>query len=123
MGIAWSVTKEIYDKSEGWPEYGLWGSEENHFFWRISSLVEEVREKVDGFYHQWHPSDEGWKDQHVDRPSFTELVEKKLKGTIQELKESVPPGEEFIFVNEGWLDDEVVAGRHAIPFLERDGEY
>jgi succinoglycan biosynthesis protein ExoV len=43
---------------------------------------------------------------------------------MEELAAIVLPGESFILVDDQqWGGGEVIAGRHAIPFLERDGHY
>lgn len=44
--------------------------------------------------------------------------------TISELSSHIPLGKSFILVDEGqWAGDQVIAGRFAIPFLEREGRY
>lgn len=46
----------------------------------------------------------------------------RLQMATQEVEALIPPGETFILVDqEQW--GQVVAQRHAIPFLERDGQY
>jgi hypothetical protein len=48
----------------------------------------------------------------------------RLRGALGELEQVIPPGEEFILVDEDeWGTDEVVLGRRRIPFPERDGRY
>jgi hypothetical protein len=42
----------------------------------------------------------------------------------QEVATIVPPGEAFVLIDEDkWGTKHVLAGRRAIPFLERDGRY
>jgi len=51
-------------KSGGWPDYDSWGLEDTHFYERIASHVEIVREQAPGLRHQWHPEDIFWKDRY-----------------------------------------------------------
>jgi hypothetical protein len=46
-----------------------------------------------------------------------------LNLTTQELTALIPSGEAFILVDQETLRQEIAAGRLAIPFLERDGQY
>jgi len=53
---------------------------------------------------------------------------RRLVEAKQQVAQLVPPGSRFILVDEdGWGDEtgshEVVSGRHALPFLEKDGLY
>lgn len=48
----------------------------------------------------------------------------RLADVTREIVAVVPPGDAFILVDDvRWDANEVAAGRRAIPFLERDGEY
>ena len=47
----------------------------------------------------------------------------RVQQATQEILQSIPPGKTFILVNDGQWDIDGVADRHAIPFLERDGQY
>ena len=52
----------------------------------------------------------------------------RLDGAAEQLRTLMPPGTTFILVDEDqwadrWGGSEVIAERHAIPFLERNGQY
>lgn len=47
----------------------------------------------------------------------------RLRSAIEQLVEVLPPGACYILVDEGSWGEHPVAGRHALPFLERDGVY
>ena len=48
----------------------------------------------------------------------------EIQMAIQEIAEVVPPGSDFILVDEQqWGGGQVLADRHCIPFLEKDGSY
>jgi O-methyltransferase len=55
--------------------------------------------------------------------SKTWVWTRRLFATARVLASIVPPGAAFLFVDEGQLVGAVPAGRRAIPFLERDGQY
>jgi hypothetical protein len=60
-----AVSRAHFEKVR-WPEYAQWGKEDDHFYKRMCELGPMVREKVPGFYHQWHPNDLAWKDRYVN---------------------------------------------------------
>lgn len=43
--------------------------------------------------------------------------------TEQDIASLVPQGSTFILVDQEWFGGEIAGARHAIPFLERDGQY
>jgi hypothetical protein len=47
----------------------------------------------------------------------------RLCRTAEEIAALVPPLDDFILVDDGELQDMIAAGRRALPFLERDGQY
>lgn len=47
----------------------------------------------------------------------------QLSKVTQEIAALIPPGDTLILVDQDQWGGEVAAGRHAIPFLERDGQY
>lgn len=47
----------------------------------------------------------------------------RLDLAIHELKKLIPPGDTFILVDQDQWGGEILADRHAIPFIERDGQY
>lgn len=62
---------------------------------------------------------EQWK-----RQNFNYLWPQRLLAAKQDLGALLPPGTSYILVNQDeWGEGEPVAGRHAIPFVERNGEY
>jgi len=117
------VSREMYDQSGGWPEYHRWGKEDVDFFTRISSSVDVVRERVHGFYHQWHPKDLLWKDKHLFTHDFIVQEKNRRAVLLKQLEEALPQTVNFIFVDENYFGENPVHGCHAIPFLEKDGEY
>ena len=55
--------------------------------------------------------------------AYLEWLE-RLRLTKEEIAALIPPADDFILVDEGeWGGSGSIAGRHAIPFLERDGQY
>ncbi len=47
----------------------------------------------------------------------------RLQMATQEVEALIPAGDTFILVDQNEWGGEAVAGRHAVPFLERDGQY
>lgn len=66
------VTKS--DKVDGsWPEYGSLGKEDNDF-WDLHEGC-RVRERVDGYCHQWHPPTKSFKNKHY---KYSDVDKKKV---------------------------------------------
>ena len=107
------VTRAMYKRAGGWPEYDEYGKEDEDFFSQISSFLVVVREEVPGFYHQWHPTNIAWKNQYY---SLFQLA-------IREMVSVLPLGATFILVDEAGLGQDAVPGRQALPFLEHEGQY
>ncbi len=59
-----AMSRDVFERSGGWPEYTQWGLEDDHFFERVSSLVGTVRGNAHGLVHQWHPDDLAWKNRY-----------------------------------------------------------
>jgi O-methyltransferase len=82
---------------------------------RLAHRIESVADEWGGCeYHycaRLHKGEANWKWRH------------RLDLTIQEIAALIPPGDAFILVDERQIGSELVAGRRAIPFLERDGQY
>ena len=117
------LSKELFLRSGGWPEYRKWGKEDDDFFARIQMLAETVRHPVPGFYHQWHPDDLLWKNKYsAEYPYMLEeqAMSEKLRN---ELMAAVPAGETVILVDEGRFDSDWLPDRRVAHFLERDGVY
>lgn len=47
----------------------------------------------------------------------------RLELAIHELKALIPPGDTFILVDQDQWGGQILPDRHAIPFVERDGQY
>ncbi len=56
-------------------------------------------------------------------PDLYWTLRERLDMATREIAALIPPGETLILVDAGEWGSEVVTGRHAIPFLERDGQY
>ena len=59
-----------------------------------------------------------WKEQN----KFYRWME-RLQIATREIAALIPPGDTFILVDQAEWGGQVVADRHALPFLERDGQY
>lgn len=120
------VTRKVFENSGRFPEYKFWGEEDVEFFKRIAAAHDVVREKVNGFYHQWHPNDFEWKNR-FGQPSPFEALRKaerqRLAMAAAEIAQTVALDQPFILLDDaqlvGYFPDHV----QAISFLERDGEY
>ena len=106
----------VYERSGGWPEYDAYGKEDTDFFARMTSVTHTVREKVDGFYHQWHP---------VDASAATAVRwVQQARTALDELADVTPPGEAILLADEGnFAGKELVPQRRLIPFTEKGGVY
>ena len=110
------ANRAIYDRSGGWPEYYTYGREDTEFFQRMASVGQIVREKVEGFYHPWHPGD-------AARARSVTWVEQAYLA-LDDLASVVPPGEALVLADEDRLAAQgLVAQRRVIPFTEREGVY
>jgi hypothetical protein len=50
-----AVSRSVYLAVNKWDEYKQWGSEDLHFFERVSKLVPIKRDREVELRHQWHP--------------------------------------------------------------------
>jgi hypothetical protein len=108
------VTSAVYQRSGGWPEYFTWGKEDDDFFDRIASVAPVVRERVDGFHHQWHPVD-------ASQQGVVTWI-RQARIALDELASVIPPGEVLLLADDGSLaGQEVGARRRVLPFTERGG--
>ena len=65
------------------------------------------------------PSTDRWKSRN-----FNYLWPSRWLQAVSEIEQFVRPGNSYLLVNNNeWGTDEPVHGRHAIPFVERDGRY
>jgi len=118
-----AVKRSIFEQIGRWPEYNKWGGEDDKFFAAMSAAVPIIRERVNGFFHQWHPNDLTWKSRYYE--TYPDLLD-ELRGADAVrglLREWIPTGSTFILVDETRLGDEAIAGSRALPFLESRGEY
>ncbi len=60
---------------------------------------------------------------HVLVPNLYWTWRERLDMATREITALIPRGDSFILVDENLWGSEVAAGRHAIPYLERDGQY
>jgi hypothetical protein len=117
------VTREIFERSGGWPEYERWGKEDDDFYTRIAATTPVVREQVPGFFHQWHPEEIQWKDRYSKHyPALKEELERVARAW-EEIAQVVPCDGKFILVDEMRFGSDPMNSRRALPFLERNGEY
>jgi len=127
------VTRSMFDRAGGWPEYQMWGREDEEFFHKISATVAVVREEVPGFFHQWHPEEIVWKnrygstegmEQHLREHFRREAEEQQRIGqALDEIRAATAPGQTVILVNENQWAEAAIAGRRLLPFLECGGQY
>ena len=118
-----AVKKEIFDRSPGWPEFNKWGGEDDKFFADMKGLVPTIRERVPGFFHQWHPDDLAWKNRYSETYPYLLEHMQKVDAVRRQLERHIPEGSTYILVDESGLGDDFTKGRRARPFLEKNGEY
>lgn len=58
-----ALTKLTFDQL-AWPVTRLWGGEDVRFHSNVQCLTPVLRERVEGFCHQWHPTDRAFKDRY-----------------------------------------------------------
>ena len=64
--------KEAFEKHGcRYQEKEKWGGEDDNMLAQLSQHYPVARERVPGFYHQWHPQDPRWKDQYEDATRWT----------------------------------------------------
>lgn len=102
------VSKTAYDRSGGWPEYETWGREDTVFFHRVRTIVEVVREKGSGLYHQWHPEDPAWKDRYSRR----------VREATATLARLVPSTQSVVLIDKGALGIRPAVPARVVRFLD-----
>ena len=118
------VTKDMWKAAGEWPEYPVWGKEDNDFYARIAAHSEIIREEVPGFYHQWHPDDIVWKNRYSEHAAEIAHEVEQVKIVKQELNKIIPTGATIILVDEGRFGGiDCMEKCRIIPFTELDGEY
>ncbi len=77
-----------------------------------------------------HFNDNGYEESANSFPSTLSIVHPKkyleivsIQHATRDLAALISPGETFILVDQDLLREHLALGRHAIPFLERDGQY
>jgi len=123
------VSRQMFRRSGGWPEFSRWGKEDDEFYARIFELADVVREDVPGFFHQWHPDDLAWKDAQstpaAAAPASDAAAEsrEKLARARDQLAAVIPAGETLILVDENHFGPTLAPERVVLPFTERDNQY
>ena len=117
------VTKGMFELIGGWPDYEVWGKEDDDFHSKIAAHVKVVREEVPGFYHQWHPEDVVWKNRYSPRAEDIANEVNQVRKAAAELSGLVPVNQILILVDESRFGSSPVAGRICLPMTEFEGEY
>jgi glycosyltransferase involved in cell wall biosynthesis len=118
------ISKKAFELTGGWPQYNVWGKEDDDFYAKVKGICGIVREEVPGFFHQWHPNDVIWKNQHsAHAKEIAEEVE-QVAIAKQELIKVIATGETLILVDESRFgDDGFISDAYIVPFTEVKGEY
>lgn len=123
------VTRSMFEQAGGWPEYESWGKEDDDFFSKISAIAPVVREEVQGFFHQWHPDDVGWKSRYGSQAGLEQHLrdnqeqQNRILQALNQIRETTLRGQMVILVNEDQWPCPTIPQRRVLPFLERDGHY
>jgi glycosyltransferase involved in cell wall biosynthesis len=120
------VARSVFESVGGFPEYDSWGREDNDFFEECSRIRRSIRERVEGFYHQWHPNDLEWKNRYGEVSPYIQAEVARRQAYREEmirLYEHVPLGQPLILVDEAHFMFDHPPDSHIYPFLERDGQY
>ena len=127
------IRKDSFESAGGWPEYSSWGREDKEFWATVSARSPAVREKVAGFYHQWHPDDPDWKNRYGERTAAFDETRAKViasqwevataREVFTQVEAVLPANARYILVDEDRFTRPAGSTDRAIPFLERDGEY
>jgi hypothetical protein len=118
-----AVKKATFEQTQRWPEFNKWGGEDDQFYAELAAMVPIVRERVPGFFHQWHPDDLAWKNRYSEAYPFLVDHLQKAEAVRCLLEQCIPEGSTFILVDETRFGDDFLEGRRARPFLEENGEY
>jgi len=123
------ISKDLFGRTGGWPEYKSWGLEDDHFSAKVKELCPVVREPVEGFYHQWHPEEIDFKNQFGEETDAIRAIraraeQRALEDTVvRRLREMLTAGSCLILVDENRTDIKDELNCRVLPFLERDGQY
>jgi glycosyltransferase involved in cell wall biosynthesis len=118
------VSRGAFETIGGFPEYNYWGREDNGFFDLAGRIQKTVRERVEGFYHQWHPNDIVWKNQYGVASEYVQAVlarHQEARESLEELFGRLPCDRSVILVDQAHFNFDLPPGRRVYPFLERDG--
>jgi hypothetical protein len=118
-----AVSREVFQRTGGWPEYDGWGKEDDVFFRRVTDHVPVVRQETSGFYHQWHPETVLWKDRYTAR--FPWLVEEttRREAALSQLQTVCDGANTLILVDETRFGEDVLSGHRVWPFLDDHGQF
>lgn len=118
------ITKDMFYQVNGWPEFKIWGKEDDDFYSKIKLVAEVVREEVPFFYHQWHPDDLIWKNRYAENAAGIANEIKQVEIAKREIIETIPEGEGVILIDEGRFGgSDCIPGRIEYQFPELNGEY
>lgn len=121
------LSRELFLRSGGWPEYETWGKEDDDYFARLKAIAEVARDEAPGYFHQWHPNDVEWKDQFAEQSLETQQFNAKAKQASEDIASVVPDGATIVLVDEAQFGSRTLAtalaGRTILPFIEHDGVY
>jgi len=130
------IRRADFEAVGGWPEYSSWGREDKDFWATVTAHQPVVRERVSGFYHQWHPEDPDWKNRYGEKSAVFERTKARVmefqqevttaREVLAEVEAVVPAESRYILVDEDRFPKPAGSqGREGrvLPFLERDGEY
>jgi glycosyl transferase family 2 len=127
------IGKESFAGAGGWPEYSAWGREDKEFWAAVSARQPAVRERVPGFFHQWHPDDPDWKNRYGERTAAYEATRARViaaqeevaaaREVFRQIDAALPAHARYILVDEDRFARPAAAKGRALPFLERNGQY
>jgi len=110
---------------------GFYRAHGNNHYWRSGLTDRKVREYLGRFESSCaalarHLTALGHRPEPAEwrRRNFNYLWLDRLRRAREQLAALMPPGTAFVLANaDEWGGGEAVAGRRAVPFLERDGRY
>ena len=117
------LTRAMFERAGGWPEYQSWGREDDDFAARVGAFAHVVRDEVPGFFHQWHPNDIPWKNRYyAEEPLFVRDM-KRAEVALGEMARVVDGRDKLILIDGDVVPAELRSQWQTLPFLERDGQY
>ncbi len=127
------IGREEFERSGHWPEYSSWGREDKEFWANVSSRQGTARERVPGFFHQWHPDDLDWKNRYGEQTAaFVQTKARVIaaqheiaasREVFKQVNQVLPANARYLLVDEDRFRKPAEANGRVIPFLEHDGKY